>query len=97
MNCVEKLSFTYCVKQETKLYLPNKFVKDMVESELACKIANFILENIDDLPIEYEFRTQSDTRVDEHRLSFYIISEKELERLEDIERRALEQGGLKDI
>jgi hypothetical protein len=85
MKDIEKLFSCYNVTEQMKKNIPKKVIERIVKRELSRGIACVIQDNMDELPINRETRTTKDCFVEEHRISFYIISADELHRLQDIE------------
>lgn len=86
MRDIERLSFTYDVRQNMQKILPKEQLEEIIKHELMRQIAKFINNNLDDLPIEKTVIKReggpSIEPTEEHRISFYIISKEELRRLE---------------
>ena len=60
--------------------------QDMLKSKIAKSLANFIVENLDNMPIKYEIK-ETNWYSEIHSIKLFLISKSELERLSIIEEK----------
>lgn len=79
----------YAAKSMTLLditRIPNEKLEEITRRELTHILANFILENLDELPVMREEREDPERGGRETRIRVNLISDKEYKRLKEIER-----------
>lgn len=65
--------------------IPEEDLRELVTHELITKLAKYIIDNMDELPIEYKKETVNDPfHYEKHSISVNIISDDELSRLRQL-------------
>lgn len=84
---IDKICSTYIVSDSDKMKIPKDALDRITKNQLAQNIANFIVENLDGLPIKYEIKHDYiiNPSAEKHTIKMNLISDDELRRLKEIE------------
>jgi hypothetical protein len=83
---IKELHFNYVVSKDMKMRIPEKELGTRIVRELSRATAQYIFDNFGELPITYSTKERVEIWAEEHRMSFCMISHKELKRLLKIEQ-----------
>ena len=94
---IEKITAEMKLGMNEIFRIPQERHKEIITRELSQAVAETIINNIQDLPVEYMHRTDEMTGGEIYRLKFNIISNNELKRLRLIEKEYINEHWIEPV